>query len=51
VAGVEQLLDFINAVALFTFGDVFTREDEVDDGAGVGPAAKEVVIFENELCP
>jgi hypothetical protein len=52
VAGVEQFLHFVDAIALFALGDVFTGEDQiVDDRAGVGPAAKQIVIFKNELCP
>lgn len=52
VAGVEQFLYFVDAIALFALGDVLTGKDQiVDDRAGVGPAAKQIVIFKNELCP
>ena len=46
VAGVEQFLHFVDTIALFTLGNVFAGEDQViDDRAGVGPAAKQIVIF------
>ena len=47
VAGVEQFFHFVHAVALFAVGNVFAGEDQViDDGAGVRPAAEQVVILE-----
>ena len=47
VTGVEQFFHFVHAVALFAVGNVFAGEDQViDDGAGIRPAAEQVVILE-----
>ena len=52
VAGVEQFLYFVDAIALFALGDVLTGKDQiVDDRAGVGPAAKQIVIFKKRVMP
>ena len=50
MAGVEQPFDLFDAVALFAVGDIFLRKQQiVDDRAGVGPAAEQVVIFEKRV--
>ena len=50
MAGVQQLLHLVHAVALFAVGNVFAGEDQViDDGAGVRPAAEQIVIFEERV--
>jgi hypothetical protein len=47
VAGIEQQLDRVDAVALLAFGDVVLGEHHVvDDGVGVGPGAEQVVALE-----
>jgi hypothetical protein len=47
VAGVEQQLDRLLAVALLAFGDVVAREHQVvEDALGVGPGAEQVVALE-----
>ena len=47
MAGVEQILHRIDAMALFALGDVLPGEYQiVDDGAGIGPAAEQVVALE-----
>ncbi len=47
MAGVEQLLNLDHAIALFAIGDVVTGKNQVvNNGAGIGPTAEQVVIFE-----
>ena len=50
VAGIEQILDRVDTVALFALGDVLLGEHQViDDRAGVGPGAEEVIAFEKAV--
>ena len=52
VTGVEQFFHFVHAVAFFAVGNVFTGEDQViDDGAGIRPAAEQIVILEKGVMP
>ncbi|MND99796.1 hypothetical protein D3C80_921880 [compost metagenome] len=52
MAGVEQFLHFIHAVALFALGNVFPCENQIiDNRAGIGPAAEQIVIFEEGVVP
>ena len=47
MAGVEQLFHRIDAVFLFTLGDVVLGEQQiVDDGGGIGPGLEQVVVLE-----
>ena len=50
MTGVEELLHLINAVALFAVGNVFAGENQIiNDRAGVGPAAEQIVVFEKRV--
>ncbi len=50
MAGVEQVLDGVNPVAVFAFADVLLGEHQVvNDRAGVGPAAEQVVALEERV--
>ncbi|MNE98863.1 hypothetical protein D3C80_1974490 [compost metagenome] len=52
MTGVEQFFHFIHAVALFAFGNVFPRENQIiDNRAGISPAAEQIVIFEERVMP
>ena len=47
VAGIEDFFHCIHAMAFLTFGDIVAGEHQViDDGAGIGPGAEQVVAFE-----
>src|SRR5690606_22357306 len=50
MAGVEQVFHGIDAVALLALGDVLPGKDQVvDDRAGVGPGAEQVVTLEKAV--
>ena len=50
MAGVEQVFNSINAVAFFALHDVLLGEHQVvDDRAGVGPGAKQVIALEEAV--
>ncbi|MCY1406639.1 hypothetical protein D9M71_219110 [compost metagenome] len=50
VAGIEQVLDGINAMALLALHDVLLGEHQVvDDRAGIGPGAEQVVALEETV--
>src|SRR5690606_1587494 len=50
MAGVQQVFHGVDAVALLALGDVLLGEHQVvDDRAGVGPAAEQVVAFEEAV--
>ncbi|MCY1407995.1 hypothetical protein D9M71_233090 [compost metagenome] len=50
VAGVQQVFHRVDAVALLTLGDVLLGEHQVvDDRAGVGPGAEQVVALEEAV--
>ena len=52
MAGVEQIFDRIDTVALFALHDVLLGEHEVvDDRAGICPGAKQVIAFEEAVVP
>src|SRR5690554_534071 len=50
VAGVQQLLHLFYAMFLFTAADVVLGEQQVvDNGAGIGPGAEQVVALEERV--
>ncbi|VVN40258.1 hypothetical protein PS676_05328 [Pseudomonas fluorescens] len=52
MTGVQQVLDRVDAMALFALHDVLLGEHQViNDRTGVGPGAEQVVAFEEAVVP
>jgi hypothetical protein len=52
MAGVQQLLHGVEAIAFFALRHIVARIDQiVDDAARVGPHAKQIVVLEEAVVP
>ena len=50
MAGVNNQLDRIDAIALFTVSDIiFCKHHIVDDGIGIGPGTKQIIALEKRI--